>query len=116
MERRRQTWDTFSTLCGIKQSPTLAQADAAETWICDWNLPEPLLRLAFNYCVEKTGKFNCSYMKKVLERWHLDGITEEAQAAETLGSRKARKKKETSFDLDEYEDTMRTYTPVYKKE
>lgn len=55
-------------------------------------------------------------MNKVLERWHLDGITEEAQAAETLGSRKARKKKETSFDLDEYEDTMRTYTPVYKKE
>ena len=116
LERRRQAWDTFSTLCGIKQSPTLAQAVAAETWICDWNLPEPLLRLAFNYCVEKTGKFNCSYMNKVLERWHLDGITEEAQAAETLGSRKARKKKETSFDLDEYEDTMRTYTPVYKKE
>lgn len=116
LDRRRQAWETFSVLCGIKQSPTLAQADAAETWICDWGLPEALLRLAYEYCMEKTGKFNCSYMNKVLERWHLEGITDEAQAAETLGSRKPRRKKPTSFDLEEYEDTMRTYTPVYKKE
>ena len=57
-------------------------------------------------------------MDKVLERWHGEGITDEAQAAETLGGGKPKKKpaRDTSFDLDEYEKMLRTYTPVYKKE
>ena len=118
LERRRQAWEAFATLCGIGQSPTAAQQDAVERWTTDWAMPEPLLRLAYNYCMEKTGKFNSSYMDKVLERWHGEGITDEAQAAETLGGGKPKKKpaRDTSFDLDEYEKMLRTYTPVYKKE
>lgn len=117
LERRRQSWASFATLCGVSQSPTAAQQDAAERWIADWAMPEALLRLAYDYCVDKTGKFNSSYMDKVLERWHREGIMDEAQAAETLGgSKKKKAPRKTSFDLDEYEKMVMTYTPVYKEE
>lgn len=56
--------------------------DAAEKWFGDWRLDEGLVRLAYDKCVEKTGRFQHKYMDKILESWHLDGIdtAEKAQA------------------------------------
>lgn len=117
LERRRQAWNTVSALLGLTQSPTIAQSDAAERWVCDWQVNEGLLRLAYERCREATGKFNSSYMDKILEHWRMDGVdTVEKALAEKPGKRKSKKAaKETSFDLDEYESMVSEFTPVYKK-
>lgn len=119
IERRRQSWEKVSTVLGLTQSPTIAESDAAERWIFDWKMDEGLLRLAYGKCVEATGKFKHSYVDKVLERWRMDGIdTVEKAMAERNSAKhkgKGKEKKETSFDLDEYEKMVTNYTPVYKK-
>lgn len=119
IERRRQAWDKVSAILGITQSPTVAESDDAERWIFDWQVDEGLLRLAYGKCVEATGKFKHSYIHKVLERWRMDGIdTAEKAVAEWESAKrrgKGKEKKETSFDLDEYEKMVNSYTPVYKK-
>ena len=117
LERRRQAWNTVSALLGLTQSPTIAQSDAAERWVCDWQVNEGLLRLAYERCREATGKFNSSYMDKILEHWRMDGVdTVEKALAEKSEKRKSKKAaKETSFDLDEYESMVSEFTPVYKK-
>ena len=117
LERRKQAWNTVSTLLGVAQSPTVAQSDAAERWVYDWRVDEGLLRLAYDKCREATGRFNSSYMDKILERWRMDGVdTVEKALAEKPEAKKGKKAaKEPSFDLEAYESMVSEFTPVYKK-
>ena len=118
LERRRQAWKKVSTLLGLTISPTIAQSDDAERWICDWQTNEGLIRLAYEKCVQSAGKFNSSYISKILEHWREDGVdsVEKAMAEKDTkhkGKGKSKSKKETSFDLNEYENMVSNFTPVY---
>ena len=117
LERRKEAWRKLSALLGISQSPTIAQSDAAERWIFDWQTDDGLLRLAYEKCTAATGKFNSGYMMKIIEQWRAEGIdsAEKAEPGNSAGKRKGRNKpkKETSFDLDEYETMVSDFTPVY---
>lgn len=120
LERRRHAWDQVKTTLGLVQSGTAAQIDAAEKWIYEWHIQEDLLRLAHSQCVEKIGKFNSSYVDKILEHWRLDGI-DTAEKALVLLEKAAQKgnnkpKRETSFDLDAYTEMEMNYTPVFHKD
>ena len=118
LERRRQAWDKVSRLLGLTQSPTVAQSDAAERWVCDWQVGEDLLRLAYEKCREATGRFNSGYIDRILERWRLDGVDTVEKALAEKPAKKGKKSagKETSFDLDAYESMVSEFTPVYKKD
>ena len=120
LDRRNQAWSQVQALLNISQSPTVGQSDAAEKWICDWHMSDDLILLANQQCVEKIGKFNCSYVSKILEHWYLDGIDtlEKALATQTRTKKKksANAPSESSLDLDEYEKMVMSYIPVYKKE
>lgn len=118
LERRREAWVKLSSLLGITQSPTIAQSDAAERWIMEWQVDAGLLRLAYDKCTAATGKFNSGYMMKIIESWRANGIdTLEKAQAEQPGNKKGKSKslKETSFDLDEYEEIVNNFRPVYKR-
>lgn len=118
LDRRRQAWDKLSALLGITHSPTVAQSEAAQCWICDWNIDDGLLKLAYEKCVAATGKFNSGYMMKIIEGWRSQNITsvEKAKSAYKKSSGDTKKsRKETSYDLDEYKEMVRNFVPVYKK-
>ena len=116
MERRREAWEKLSALLEIVHSPTIAQSEAAEMDF-EWQMDERLLKLAYDKTVKATGKFNSSYMMKIIEQWRANGIdTYEKAAAEYEKSKsKGRRKKETSFDLDEYESMVSEFAPIYNK-
>lgn len=120
LERRRHAWEQVRSLLGIALSGTAAQIDAAEKWICEWHIQEDLLRLAYTQCVEKIGKFNSSYVDKILEHWRLDGIDTAEKALVVLDKAaqksKDKPRRETSFDLDAYTEMEMNYTPVFHKD
>lgn len=118
LDRREQAWTHMRDLLGLEQSPTVAQSDAAEKWICEWHMDDGLLRMAYDQCREKTGKFNSGYMGKILEHWHLDGVdtADKAREQATPGKKSRKKDRPTSFDLDAYDEMELRYIPVYKKE
>lgn len=115
MEHRRDAWMKVQSLCELAKAPTAAAMDAAEKWFEDWHLDEGLVRLAYDKCVEKTGKFQYKYMDKILESWRLDGIDTAEKAQAQSRRRASASSNETSMDLDDYEDMVRNYVPVYKK-
>lgn len=115
LERRRQAWQKLSELLNINQSPTVAQSDAAERWICDWQIDGGLLRLAYEKCIKATGRFNSSYMMKIIENWRSQGIDSVEKVEDTKSGKSKKPKKETSYDLEEYENMVRNFTPVYIK-
>jgi DnaD/phage-associated family protein len=116
LERRNEAWNKLSTLLGLAHSPTIAQSEAAEIWIQDWQIDDGLLRLAYEKCMAATRRFNSGYMMKIIEHWRADGIdtVEKAMAEQNGGKKnKGKPKKATSFDLDEYETMVSDFTPVY---
>lgn len=130
LERQREAANHLKQLLGIKNELTVAQRMAAEKWFCEWKMPDELVKLAYDQCVAKTGKFQANYMMKALEHWYMDGLqtVEEVQAHDHgNGKGKAKAKKPAArplmsdpahptADFDEYEDMVRRYTPVYKAE
>ena len=92
--------------------------ETAAKWFYDWRMDEGAVRLAYDRCVEKTGKFQYKYMDRILENWHLDGIdtAEKAMAGEAVPKKKGKTGKETSMNLDEYEKMVQQYVPVYRKD
>lgn len=119
LDRRDQAWAGVQKELGIAHSPTTGQLDAVERWVYDWHMDNRLIRMAYEMCYEKTGKFQATYMSRILEQWHLDGIdtVEKAQALlQKRGKGKTAPAAESSLDLDEYEELVLNYVPVYKKE
>ncbi len=119
LERRDAAGARIKTLLGLERSLTAAQMETAEKWLYEWQTSPELIQLAAKLCRTKTGKFNCSYVDKVLESWRLDGIDtpEKARAlAEKSRSKSAATPVEnSSLDLDEYERWLIDYVPVYHK-
>ena len=121
LERRAQAWERVKGLLGIHHAPTIAQSDAAEQWVCEWAMPDDLIRLAYEECMAKTGKFQCGYMGKILEHWRLDGIDTADKARAQLGGAQRRQTKArqaaggSSLQTDEYEKNVMGYIPVYRE-
>ncbi len=113
LERSQQALLQVQKICELDKPPAGASAYAtAEKWMCDWGVAEDVLRLAYDICRQKTGKFQFGYITRILENWREQGV-ETAEQAAALSDRKTAPKKETASS--EYETMVENYIPVYKK-
>jgi DnaD/phage-associated family protein len=73
-------------------------------WADDLCSSIEFISLAYEKCVDNTGKFKIEYMNTILENWHKKGI-KSVEAAKNDKNEKATHKssKSTSYDIDEYE-------------
>lgn len=118
LEHRREAWARVQSLCELAKGTTVGAMETAAKWFYDWRMDEGIVRLAYDRCVEKTGKFQYKYMDRILEGWHLDGVdtAEKVLASESAAKKKAKAGKNTSMDLDAYENMVMQYVPVYRKD
>ena len=121
LERRRQAWEHVCVLLALPQSGTATQKEMAERWVAQWRIKDELICLARDMCVKRNGKIHCSYIDKILERWHLDGIDTVDKAKADSGKAdghpgsKGKSKKDTSLDMEAYMEQVMSRAPVYKK-
>lgn len=100
---------------------TAAQAQLADKWLNEWQVREEMLRLADKITREKTGKFSPAYTDRILERWYAEGIdTPEKATVSAAPSRRsgvqATNPAESSLELENFEQELIRYTPVFHKE
>lgn len=121
--KSKKAWNQIcSTLDIPKRKPSKRELSYAKTWLELWHMELKAIALAYDECVNHTGKLSFSYMNKILERWHANGITT-AKEAEAFDVRPAAAKgKKTpastgaSYDIDEFERMSIQSPIVYKKE
>lgn len=121
LERRRQAWEQVRELLTLPQSGTAAQKDMADRWISQWRMKDELICLARDMCVEKIGKVHCTYIDRILEHWHAEGVdtldkakADSGRSGKTAGKAKSAGK-DTSLDMDAYMEQVMSRAPVYKK-
>lgn len=107
-------WRTVCAVFGLHLSgtPTKKQLEYSDRWVNIWSFSEPMLRLAYERCVDTKGELNLSYINGILKRWNEQSLknTEDVLKADEASAPKAKKAKNTStstasYDIDEYEST-----------
>ena len=123
-------WTAFRQQTGVKnQNPTAKQRRYLTTWSKELGFSEEMILLAYEICVDNTGKLSVEYMDKVLHSWAekqvktpLDVQREREVWTEKkrAGSPKKTTKKESiyssdaSYDLEAYRKSaigLRDYVP-----
>ena len=64
-----------------------------------------MLQLAYDQCVDNTGKVSFPYINKILENWHKNGVHSKEQLEGFLAknAKKESGRKSVSYDLNDYE-------------
>ena len=83
-------------------------------WTTNYEFKINMIKIAFNICVDRTGKLSFQYIEKILQNWRKIGIRT-PQEVETLNmernNTKKINKKITSYDMDEILSKNPLYIP-----
>ncbi len=76
-DERRGCWAIIRRALSITEArrASAKEAEASVRWIVEWGFNEAMIRLAYDQCVDNTGKVSVPYIDKVLKNWHAAGIT-----------------------------------------
>lgn len=102
---QKTAWRVVESAFGIeKRMPSAKELETADLWINDWGFSREMLRAAYDQCVDATSKFSMPYIRKILEKWHKNGISSPDQIPEY--SEKNKKGNYAAYDLSEIEKLL----------
>ena len=123
-------WEEFRSQTGAKnRNPTAKQRRFLESWSKELSMSVQMILLAYEICIDNTGKLSLEYMDKVLRSWHEKNITTpqgaEAEKQQWAKQKFGEKKKtapqkgsvfssDASYDLDAFRQSaigLRDYVP-----
>lgn len=105
LAERNSAWSIICKAYGIeKRLPSVNEQKYAQNWILDWDFSNEMLKLAYDKCVDATGKLKLSYINKVLTAWHKDGIKTPEQIEKVTTEQK--KPETVSYDISSIENKM----------
>ena len=104
LNERRQAWAKVESAAGLpRRSPTKREEEAAYRWVYQWKFTPEMLTAAYERCADNTGKFNVSYINKILESCQKQGIRN-LQELEQWDSKKREEREDNkTYDIEELE-------------
>lgn len=76
-----ELWKSFKALTGVKNpNPTAKQKKFLTLWKKEFSFSVEMISLAYEICIDNTGKMNLEYMNKVLKNWHEKGVKSPSDA------------------------------------
>lgn len=104
LEEHHQAWAKVQSAAGLpRRAPSRKEEDAAYRWVYQWKFTGEMLRAAYERCVDNTGKFNISYINKILEGWHKQGARNLQEVEALEAKKKEEREQSTSYDIDQLE-------------
>ena len=103
-----QSFSIVSSAFGLMNtgSPTKKQLEYSSKWVGDWKFSQPMLREAYERCVDKHNAIKWNYIDGILKRWNASNIRnldELKQSEESASKPKIQTQRKASYDLDELE-------------
>lgn len=72
------------------------EEELAYKWIYQYKLSESMLQLAYDKCVDTTGKYSIQYITKIIDTWQNSGF----KTVQDVESNEKNNKSGTSYDID----------------
>lgn len=101
-----QCFSTVSSVFGMKNvgSPTKKQLEYCTKWVAEWKFSAPMLREAYERCVDSKGELKFNYIDGILKKWEAQGIKNKEDLKQFESAKAAPvKKKNSSYDINELE-------------
>ncbi|MBE6728876.1 MAG: DnaD domain protein [Ruminococcaceae bacterium] len=57
-----------------KRKPSKKEAELSVLWVKEWKFDRKILEKAYETCIDTISEFSFPYIKKILEKWHNDGV------------------------------------------
>lgn len=71
----KKCWHTVRTAFGVEdRKPSKKELEYSRVWVQDWGFGRSMLLLAYDDCIDHTGKLSFPYLNKVLQSWHESSI------------------------------------------
>ena len=90
-------------------SPSKKQLDYCTKWVGEWKFSAPMLREAYERCVDSKGELKFNYIDGILKKWEALGIKNLNDLKESEAAKKPQPlKQKSSYDINELEkiDTL----------
>ena len=106
-----QCFRTVSSVFGMQNvgSPTKKQLEYCTKWVGEWKFSQPMLREAYERCVDSKGALKFNYIDGILKKWEAQGIRnlDDLKASESAKPKPA-PKANASYDINDLEkiDTL----------
>lgn len=106
--KQNLAWSIVQNAFGIeKRNPSTKELEYSNLWINEWGVGADLLKAAYDACIDSKTKLNMSYVAKIIESWHKDGITTAQEvAAKKQKKQTAQKNNYAGYDLDLFEKML----------
>ncbi|MDR1240625.1 MAG: DnaD domain protein [Oscillospiraceae bacterium] len=104
----KKCWAHLGKIIGsYDRSPTAKEEEAAIRWFETWKMSDELVKVAYDSCVNKKGRYSLAYMNGIIKRWKENGISNVSDIENDNKKRFKRVKPERkpSYDLEEYEES-----------
>ena len=119
LERQRKAWGQVLQTFGMERRlPSQREQEMATRWLEEWHFTPAMLRMAYDVCVDTTGKCSLPYINKVLDRWAKKGISTPEQVRQEREKKTVRRndaERSTSYDIDEIQRLLGDAEPDDKK-
>lgn len=110
LRRQNKYEETIKNEFGIYRAFSAKEREFVENWFEVLHSPLELMKLAYDQCIDATGKTSFSYINKILVSWHQKNINSVAKAKEELNNyKKTTDEKKTVDKLQGYIDLAKEY-------
>ncbi|MEE1186617.1 MAG: DnaD domain protein [Acutalibacteraceae bacterium] len=72
------------------------EEELAYKWVYEYNFSESMLQLAYDKCINATGKYSIQYISKIIDTWQNSGY----KTVQDVESSEKNSKSDTSYDID----------------
>lgn len=113
LEKNRIVWNKVRRVLGLEnRAPTQKEIEIFNRWINDWNMPEELIKEAYDRCVDLKGKYILSYIDSIIKRFKNNGINNLEQAKLERNNRNVsgiQTDVSPSYNIESYFESMDTF-------
>lgn len=94
----------IKTTFGIwNQNLTTRQREFINVWLEDYKFSIEMIKIAYEMCVDNTGKLSFPYINRILTTWNEKNIKTPADVEQTEATRKQNEKIKEGFDANEFD-------------
>ena len=109
----KSAWKIVCSAFGIDdRRPSAKESKFADRWVNEYGFTKQMLKIAYDRTIDSIGKVNFTYIGKILDKWHADGIKKPEQLNDDGGENNkpnTSKKSETSYDIEKIKNQFNDF-------
>lgn len=97
----KKLWSKFERIIGAaSRAPTSREEEAINRWFTEWKYDEPMIKEAYERCINSKGRYILSYMDGIIKKWNQNNIR---TVSDTKRNSNRFQPIRTSYSLEEFQ-------------